>query len=248
MGLKTEKGKSMAAQGHAQVELKKNDGTGAHRAVLGFWDESWQKDDPTMAQLFSVYRASLSALQRHQETNDFAALKKARGGPQTPPDERIERRHLDREMGVLEAVDLDRITADISARRNALSPFKIAIDRTDVDGATQRAEQRALLRSLPPLERLKALRADMPEFTAAAILSAPPTSSALSDSEWGNFREARLRQLYPDKLASLDAANAAVKLTARCLDAARSSTRERILPFLPPVEPEQKTIAQPWVA
>jgi hypothetical protein len=238
----------MAAQGHAQVELKKADGSGAHRTVLGFWDETWQKDDPTMAQLFSVYRASLSALQRHQETNDFAALKKARGGPQTPPDERIERRHLDREMSVLEAASVDAIIADLAARKNSLSPFKTAIDKTDANTAAMRTELRGYLRSLPPLERLKALRADVDEVTASAILSAPPQLSGLSDAEWGNFRESRLRALHHEKLQSLDAANAAAKLTARCLDAARTSTRERILPFLPPASIEPKTVTTPWVS
>jgi hypothetical protein len=63
-----------------------------------------------------------------------------------------------------------------------------------------------------------------------------------------NFREQRLRALHGEKLKALDAASAASKLVRRTLDAARQSTRTRIAPFLPPVEPEQKTTAEPWVS
>jgi hypothetical protein len=242
----------MAAQGHAQVALIRPDGRTPTRVPLGYWDPAWSAHagEEWYGPLHSAFKNSMSCLQRHEKTDSDAAMAKASNAP--PVDaaerERFEFRHLNREMDALEKVDLQKIEADLAARKNSLSPFKIAIDRQDVDGATQRAEQRALLRGMAPAERLKFLRADMAEFTSNAILSAPPSSSGLSDEQWGNFRESRLHSLHPEKLASLDAANAAAKLVRRTLDAARQSTRVRITPFLPPAEPEQKTAATPWVS
>jgi hypothetical protein len=235
-------------RGHAQVELVKADGTGAHRAVLGFWDASWDahRNEEWHGQLFGAFRNSMTALQRHQETITRAALNKADNNPATP-DPKVEARLLDREMQILESFDLGKIEADITARRSALSPFAVAIDKTDTDGAMQRVEQRALLRGMNPMERLAALRGNVSEANAAAILSAPPSSSALSEEQWTNFREARLRLRHPEKLASLDAAAAATKLVSRTLDAARSSTRERYLPLLPAAPVEVKPINAPWV-
>jgi hypothetical protein len=238
----------MSDKGHAQVQLVKPDGTGAHRVALGFWNEQWDahRDEPWHGQLATAFRNSMTALQRHEEADTRAILHKSGGGP-APADPKQEARLLDREMTTLESIDLQKIEADLAARRSALSPFAVAIDRTDVDGATQRAEQRAIMRGMNPMERLAALRGGLSEATAAAILSAPPTSSALSDEQWTNFREARLRQRHPEKLASLDAAAAATKLVARTLAAARSSTRERYLPLLPAAEVEVKPLAPAWV-
>jgi hypothetical protein len=235
-------------RGHAQVQLVKPDGSGAHRVPLGFWDEKWDahRGEDWHGQLFGAFRNSMTALQRHQEAATRAALNKADNNSALP-DPKVEARLLDREMTVLEAVNLDKITADLASRRAALSPFAVAIDKTDVDGATQRAEQRALLRSMAPAERLAALRGNVSEANAAAILSAPPTSSALSDEQWTNFREARLRLRHPEKLASLDAANAATQLVSRTLAAARTSTRERYLPLLPAAPAEVKPLNAPWV-
>jgi hypothetical protein len=241
-----------APQGHTQVKLIGPDGRTGVRVPLGHWSGEWDqfREEPWHGQLFGAFRASMSALQRHEQADTSAAMDKASNATPVPQDERerFELRHLNREMDVLEKVDLDKITADLATRRNALSPFAAPIDKTDANTAALRTELRGYLRGLPPMDRLKALRADVDEATASAILSAPPQLSGLSDSEWGNFREARLRQRHPEKLASLDAAAAAAKLVARTLDAARSSTRTRIAPFLPPVETEQKTTAEPWVS
>jgi hypothetical protein len=237
-------------RGHAQVELVKAGRTDGHRVPLGFWDASWDtfRGEDWHPKLFTAFRASMGALQRHQEGDVRANLHKSGGGP-APADEKQEARLLDREMSVLEAqaMDLPKIELDIITRRNALSPFKIAIDRQDIDAATQRAEQRALLRGMAPLDRLAALRGNVSETNAAAILSAPPSSSALSEEQWTNFREARLHALHPEKIASLTAAAAATKLVARTLDAARTSTRERYLPLLPAAPVEVKPINAPWV-
>lgn len=91
------------------------------------------------------------------------------------------------------------------------------------------------------------MRVDVDEVTASAILSAPPHLSGLSEEQWGNFRETRLRLRNPEKLASLDAATAATKLVSRTLAAARISTRERYLPLLPAAEVEVKPLAPAWV-
>ena len=119
--------------------------------------------------------------------------------------------------------------------------------KTDANTAAMRTELRSYLRSLPPMERLAAMRANVDEVTASAILSAPPHLSGLSDEQHAAFREARLRLRHPEKLASLDAATAATKLVARTLDAARTSTRERYLPLLPAAEVEVKPLAPAWV-
>jgi hypothetical protein len=128
-----------------------------------------------------------------------------------------------------------------------LSPFASPIDKTDANTAALRTELRAYLRGMNPMERLAAMRSDVDEATASAILSAPPKLSGLSDEQWGNFREARLRLRHPEKLASLDAAAAATKLVARTLDAARTSTSERYLPLLPAAPVEVKPLAPAWV-
>lgn len=241
-----------APQGHAQTKLIGPDGRTGVRVPLGHWSGEWDahREEPWHGQLFAAFKNSMSALQRHEQVDTQAAMANASNAPPVPQDERerFEFRHLNREMDMLEKVDLDKITADLASRRNALSPFAVAIDKTDANTAALRTELRGYLHGLPPMERLKALRVDVDEATASAILSAPPKLSGLSDEQWGNFREARLRQLHPEKTKALDAANAAAKLTARCLDAARQSTRTRIAPFLPPVEPEQKTVTTPWVA
>jgi hypothetical protein len=241
-----------APQGHAQVKLIGPDGRTGVRVPLGNWPDACDqfRDEPWHGPLYSAFKNSMSALQRHEQVDTQAAMAKASNAPPVPQDERerFEFRHLNREMDVLEKVDLDKITADLAARRNALSPFAAPIDKTDANTAALRTELRGYLRAVPPMDRLKALRADVDEATASAILSAPPQLSGLSAEQWGNFREARLRQLHPEKSKALDAANAAAKLTARCLYAARTSTRTRIAPFLPPVEIEPKTVTAPWVA
>lgn len=237
----------MSEKGHAQVLLKQANGTGAHRVPLGFWDEKWDahRGEDWHGQLASAFRTSMNALQRHEESDTRAILHKS-GGP-APADEKQEARLLDREMTTLEAIDLDKITSDLAARRNALSPFAAPIDKTDANTAAMRTELRGYLRGLPPADRLKTLRADVDEATASAILSAPPHLSGLSDEQWSNFREARLRLRHPEKLASLDAAAAATKLVSRALTAARTSTRERYLPLLPAAEVEVKPLAPAWV-
>lgn len=237
----------MSEKGHAQVQLVKPDGTSAHRVPLGFWDEAWDahRGEDWHGQLFGAFRNSMTALQRHTESDTRAIMHKS-GGP-TPADPKQEARLLDREMSTLEAIDLNKIAADLATRRDALSPFAVPIDKTDANTAAMRTELRGYLRGLPPMDRLKALRADIDETTASAILSAPPHLSGLSNEEWGNFRETRLRQRHPEKLASLDAAAAATKLVARTLDAARKSTRDRYLPLLPAAEVEVKPLAPAWV-
>ncbi len=241
-------------QGRAQTALIGPDNRAATRIPLGYWpaEADQFREEPWHAPLYSAFKSSMAALQRHEAADTAALLAKANNAPPVPKDERekFEYRHLDREMTTLEAAAerAGAIAGELERKRNSLSPFKVAIDRQDVDGATQRAEQRALLRALAPADRLKALRGDLPEFTATAILSAPPSSSALSDEQWGNFRESRLRALHGAKMQSLDAAAAAAKLVRRTLDAARASTRVRITPFLPNVEIEPKTVAAPWVS
>ena len=237
----------MSDKGHAQVQLVKPDGTGAHRVPLGFWDAAWDahRGEDWHGELFGAFRNSMTALQRHSESDTRAVLHKS-GGP-APADPQQEARLLDREMQILESVDLGKLEADISARRNALSPFAVPIDKTDANTAAMRTELRGYLRGLPPSDRLAATRGNVDEATASAILSAPPQLSGLSDEQWGNFREARLRLRHPEKLASLDAAQQATKLVKRTLDAARTSTRERYLPLLPAAEVEVKPLASAWV-
>jgi hypothetical protein len=151
-------------------------------------------------------------------------------------------------------------------KKNRAKPTKVPIDpntgrfgavnKSDTwsshDKAVARAERDHLpgigyLRGLPPMERLAAMRRNVDEATASAILSAPPHLSGLSDEQWGNFRESRLLLRHPEKLASLDAAQQATKLVSRTLEAARTSTRERYLPLLPAAEVEVKPLAPAWV-
>src|SRR5437762_2918648 len=97
-----------APQGHTQVKIIGPDGRTGTRVPLGFWNSAeWDlhRDQEWHAPLYSAFKNSMSALQRHEQTDDQAAMLKASGGPQTPPDERIELRHLNREMDALEAVD-----------------------------------------------------------------------------------------------------------------------------------------------
>jgi hypothetical protein len=238
-------------KGHAQVQVVTADGFAPKRVPLGFWDSTWDqhRGEEWHGQLFSAFRSSMNTLQRHEQYDTDAALAKSRGEKAIVPDaERVEYRHLSREMDSLENIDLHSIKIGLAAARSKLSPFAAPIDKTDVDGATQRAEMRQLLRQMEPMQRLAALRGDVDEVTAAAILSAPASSSGLSADQYQHFREQRLRRRHPEKLAALEAADAATALVARCLDAARTSTRTRIAPFLPPVEPESKPSAPPWVA
>jgi len=238
----------MSDKGHAQVQLAKPDGTGAHRVALGFWNEQWDahSGEPWHGQLATAFRASMTALQRHEESDTRATMHKSGGGP-APADPKQEARLLDREMSTLESIDLQKIEADLAARRSALSPFAVPIDRTDANGAAMRGELRTYLRNLPPMERLAAMRGNVDEATASAILSAPPHLSGLSPEQHANFHEARLRQRHPEKLALLEAAQQATKLVARTLAAARTSTRERYLPLLPAAEVEVKPLAPAWV-
>src|SRR5450756_1207697 len=106
---------SESLRGHAQVQLVKSDGTGAHRAVLGFWDEKWDahRGEEWHSQLFGAFRNSMTALQRHQETITRAALNKAGNNPATP-DPKVEARLLDRAMQILESFDLGKVEADIT--------------------------------------------------------------------------------------------------------------------------------------
>jgi hypothetical protein len=150
-------------------------------------------------------------------------------------------------MTTLEGIDLDKIAADLTARRSALSPYSNPIDKTDANAAALRTELRAYLRGLEPMARLAALRGKVDEGTASAILSAPPHLSGLSEDQWNTFRESRLRLRHPEKIASLDAAAAATKLVRRCLDTARTSTRERYLPLLPAAPAEVQPLNKPWV-
>jgi hypothetical protein len=147
----------MSGKGHAQVEISKADGSGAHRVALGFWDEKWDahRGEDWHGQLFGAFRSSMTALQRHQEAATRAAMNKANNKPATL-DPKQEARLLDREMQILESIDLGKLEADISARRAALSPFAVPIDKTDANTAAMRTELRGYLRGLPPMERLKA--------------------------------------------------------------------------------------------
>jgi hypothetical protein len=235
-------------KGHAQTALIGQDGRAPVRTPLGFWSPEWDlhRDEAWHPQLFTAFRASMSTLQRHEQADIQAAMAKASGAPPAPQDEKIERRHLDREMDALEAVDLDKITADLASRRNSLSPYSAPLDKQDVPRATVRAQIREHIKSLAP-EKARAFLRETDETTAAAVLEGPAFLSGLSPEQHANFREQRLRALHGEKLQSLDAANAASKLVRRCLDAARQSTRTRIEPFLPPVEAEPKTINAPWV-
>jgi hypothetical protein len=237
-------------QGHAQTKLIGPDNRTGVRTALGYWNSAeWDlhRDQEWHAPLHSAFKSSMLALQRHEQTDDQAAMLKASGGPQTPPDEKIEHRFLTREMDTLENFNLDRIAANITAARNSLSPFSSPLDKSDVPRAMVRMQIRADLKAMTPDKLRAALRA-ADETMSSAILEAPHYSSGLAPDMYQNFREQRLRVLHPEKLQSLDAANAAVKLTARCLDAARQSTRTRIAPFLPNVESEPKNAAQPWVS
>jgi hypothetical protein len=238
----------MSDKGRAQVEIAKADGTGAHRVPLGFWDEKWEahRGEDWHDALFGAFKTSMTALQRHQESDSRAALHKS-GGP-APADPKQEARLLDHEMSTLEALNsnLEKITTGLASRRNTLSPFAAPIDKTDANTAAIRTELRTYLRNLPPLERLEALRGT-DEATASAILSAPPHLSGISPDQHAAFYEARLRLRHPEKLASLDAAQQATKLVKRTLDAARTSTRERYLPLLPPAEVEVKPLGPAWV-
>jgi hypothetical protein len=235
-------------KGHAQVQLVKPDGTGAHRVPLGFWDDQWDahRGEDWHGQLATAFRTSMTALQRHEESDTRAAFNKAENNPAVP-DIKQEARLLDREMTALESIDLDKINATLTARRNALSPFAVPIDKTDANTAALRTELRAYLRGMNPMERLAAMRGNVDEATASAILSAPPQLSGLSPDQHAAFYETRLRQRHPEKLAALEAATAATKLVARTLAAARSSTRERYLPLLPAAPAEVKPLSAPWV-
>ena len=239
-----------APQGHTQVKIPGPDGRDGVRVPLGHWpaEADQFREEPWHGQLFGAFKSSMAALQRHEISDQNAALAKASNAP--PVDaaerERFELRHLNREMDALEAIDLDKIGGDLASRRNALSPFSAPLDKADVPRATVRAEIRAHIKSLPP-DQARAFLRTADETTAAAVLEGPAFLSGLSPEQHANFREQRLRALHPEKLQSLDAANAASKLVRRTLDAARASTRTRIAPFLPPVEPEQKITAEPWV-
>jgi hypothetical protein len=252
LGLKTEKGKSMAAsQGHTQTKIIGPDGRDGVRVPLGHWSGEWDqfREEPWHGPLYSAFKNSMSALQRHEQADTAAAMAKASNAPPVPQDERerFEFRHLDREMGILEAANIDATMAAVAARRDALSPFAAPLDKADVPRATVRAEIRAHIKSLAP-DKARAFLREADETTAAAVLEGPAFLSGLSPEQHANFREARLQKLHPEKLASLDAANAAAKLVRRSLDAARQSTRVRIAPFLPPVEIEPKTVTAPWVS
>jgi hypothetical protein len=238
------------SQGHAQVALIRPDGRTPTRVPLGYWDPAWSAHagEEWHGPLYSAFKNSMAALQRHQEADDFAAMRKAHGGPQTPPaDEKIEHRHLNREMDTLENFNLDKIAANLTAARNALSPFGSPLDKADVPRATVRAQIREHIKSLAP-DKARAFLREADETTAAAVLEGPAFLSGLSPEMHANFREQRLRALHPEKLQALDAAAAATKLVARTLDAARSSTRTRIMPFLPPASIEPKTVTTPWVS
>jgi hypothetical protein len=239
----------MAAQGHAQVKLIGPDGRTGVRVPLGHWDPAWSAHagEEWYVPLYSAFKNSMSALQRHEQTDDQAAMAKASGAPPVPQDEKIEHRHLNREMDTLENFNLDKIAANLAAARNSLSPFGQPLDKADASRANVRAQIREHVKALAP-DKARAFLRTADETTAAAVLEGPAFLSGLSPEMHANFREQRLRALHPEKLQSLDAANAAAKLTARCLDAARASTRTRIVPFLPPVEIEPKTVTTPWVA
>src|SRR5438552_13128981 len=114
-------------QGHAQVQLIGPDGRTGSRVPLGHWSNEWDefRAEPWHGQLFTAFKNSMSTLQRHEQADTAAAMAKASNAAPVPQDERerFEFRHLNREMDTLEAVDLDKITADLVSRRNALSPF-----------------------------------------------------------------------------------------------------------------------------
>jgi hypothetical protein len=240
-----------APQGHAQVKLIGPDGRTGVRVPLGHWSGEWDahRDEPWHGPLYSAFKNSMSALQRHEQADTQAAMAKASNAPPVPQDERerFEHRHLSREMDVLENFDLQKIEIELASRRNALSPFAAPLDKADVPRATVRAQIREHIKTLAP-DKARIFLREADETTAAAVLEGPAFLSGLSPEQHGNFREQRLRALHGEKLQSLDAAAAASKLVRRTLDAARQSTRARIAPFLPNVEPEPKTTAEPWVS
>jgi len=93
--------------------------------------------------------------ERHEESDTRATMHKSGGGP-APADPKQEARLLDREMSTLESIDLQKIEADLAARRSALSPFAVPIDRT-ANGAAMRGDCAPTSRNLPPMERLAAM-------------------------------------------------------------------------------------------
>ena len=99
---------------------------------------------------------------------------------------------------MLESIDLDKITADLAARRNALSQFSAPIDKADMPRATVRAQIREHIKSLPPDKARAFLRA-ADETTAAAVLEGPAFLSGMSAEAHADFRESRLRALHPEK-------------------------------------------------
>lgn len=119
---------------------------------------------------------------------------------------------------------VERARSDLASKRAALS--MPPIDRTDVIAADHRREARALLRSLPELDRTGLLMSNPDPLLVAAALEAPDILSGINPRLRAGIGKAYAATHHAKELTELDDREEAIAATASMVEIAKAELRK----------------------
>lgn len=116
---------------------------------------------------------------------------------------------------------LAKLKADVEAGRAATAARRAALGKRtfpadDILGEMRRAEMRAILRSMPEMERMQAALSDDPAVRDA-VLSVPPSMSGLSEAFFANVLTMAIDKEHVAEAAQLEALDEAADAAASAI-------------------------------
>ena len=144
---------------------------------------------------------------------------------------------------------IEAAAKEIERLRGNIKP--VAVDRTDVVAAMERAEIRAFIRSLPSAEKIATLLNQPDPKILDAVLDAPAALSGVPEQHYAAAKEAREEQLFGPQLKEIEALQAVVDEANAAATIARTDLATVVemdqAAFDRLVVPIEKKTAAPWL-
>jgi hypothetical protein len=213
--------------------------------IVGLWESRWDTASPTewIGQLRPQFSAAMAVAQKYHDKLEQAKLAKLKGQPVPTLESQIMERRAREDLKALKDV-FARVNAVEDAaflQRANLKPFTYDANLVD---AGLRAELRALLRTMPPTERMKAI--DTKAHFQRAALETAPELSGLTEPVQQHLHERLVQEKFPELVSASEEALAAAGLCKRAIAAAEAAAKYEIVASGAQIEPTTTPEVKAW--